>query len=58
MKQETTKSEAWNPKYVAYAAEAGRTPEEQLAHDKAHYPGGCMAGFIVWVSSRQMAGSR
>ncbi len=49
-----TKSETkWNPKYVAYAAEAGRTPEAQMAHDKIHYPGGCMAGFIVWVSSKQ-----
>jgi hypothetical protein len=38
----------WNPRYVAYALENGRTPAEQLAHDKAQYPGACMVLFLVW----------
>ena len=38
----------WNPKFVAYAHENGREPEEQIAHDEATYPGACMTGFIIW----------
>ncbi len=43
---------AWNPYFAAYAAEHGRTPEEQLAHDRVEFPGGCMCGFILWSSAR------
>lgn len=39
----------WNPRFVAYAAMYGRTPEEQLAHDRGKFPGGCMAGFIAMM---------
>lgn len=28
----------WNPYYVAYATANGRTPADQLAHDKAARP--------------------
>lgn len=40
----------WNPRYIAYAEAHGRSPEEQLAADRVAYPGGCMAGFILWCS--------
>lgn len=39
---------AWNPRFVAYALAHGRGPQEQLDHDKRRYPGGRMAGYIVW----------
>ena len=39
-----------NPKYVAYAKAHGRTPEEMMQHDAEAYPGGCMTGFILWMS--------
>lgn len=38
----------WNPRWVNYARVHGRTPDEQLAHDRVRYPGGSMAGFIIW----------
>lgn len=40
----------WNPRFVWYAQSQGRSPEEQLEHDAARYPGGKMAGFILWIS--------
>lgn len=40
------------PRYAAYCIENGRTPAEQLAHDEKEYPGGKMAGFLVWSSRR------
>lgn len=43
----------WNPRYLAYAKEAGHTPDEQLAHDRQAWPGGCMAGFILWISGKR-----
>ena len=44
--------EGWNPRYVAFAAEHGRTPEEQTEADRREYPGGVMAGFICWINER------
>jgi hypothetical protein len=41
--------------YLEYCAQAGRTPEEQKAHDRAQYPGGSMTGFILWVSGKRAA---
>ena len=41
-----------NPIYRAYATAHGKTPEEMLERDKEAYPGGCMTGFILWVSAR------
>ena len=43
---------SWNPRYVAYAKQAGRTPEETLQDDAERFPGGKMAGFIAWISKR------
>jgi hypothetical protein len=42
----------WNPRFLAYAASQCRTPEDQLEHDRKAYPGGNMAGFIVWNSQK------
>jgi hypothetical protein len=44
--------EMWNPRYTAYAAAHGRTELEQLDHDRAAYPGGCMTGFICWINNQ------
>lgn len=41
-----------NPLYRKYCSENGMTPAEMLAHDKSKYPGGFMAGFIIWVTRR------
>lgn len=45
----------WNPRYVAFAATHGRTPEAQLDADRVEWPGGVMAGFIIWISQRKEA---
>jgi hypothetical protein len=45
----------WNPRYVAYASAHGATPEVMLLTDKERYPGGCMAGFIMWISTQMQA---
>lgn len=41
----------WNPRYVAYASTHQSTPTEQLAADKAAWPGGCMVPFMGWVQA-------
>lgn len=43
---------SWNPRYVAYARAHQRTPEQMLAQDEVEYPGGKMAGFMIWIQSR------
>ena len=45
-------SKPYQFRYLAYCAALGRTPEEQLAHDRQHHRGGVMAGYIVWISSQ------
>lgn len=42
----------WNPRYVAYAKAHDRTPDAQLTHDREVWPGGCMAGFMLWISEQ------
>ncbi len=42
----------WNPRYVAYSAANGASPEEMLLRDEARFPGGKMAGFMCWISGR------
>lgn len=41
-----------NPRYLAYARAHGRRHGEQLRADDEAWPGGCMAGFILWVQRR------
>ena len=42
----------WNPRFENYARVHGRTPEAQLAHDKEEWPGGCMAGYMLWMAEK------
>jgi len=44
-----------NPRYAAYAQAHGKTPDEMMEHDRAAWPGGCMCGFIVWMSEQKRA---
>ena len=39
----------WNPRFRFYARTQGRTPQQQLDHDREEYPGGAMVGFICWL---------
>ena len=41
-----------NPRYLAYAKAHGKTPAGMLASDTERWPGGKMAGFILWVGAR------
>lgn len=45
-------AQSFQPRYVAYATAHGRDPEAMLDHDDERFPGGCMAGFIVWVGAQ------
>jgi hypothetical protein len=47
------KTHSFQPYFVAYANAHGRTPEAQLEHDKAQFPGGCMCVFILWIGERK-----
>jgi hypothetical protein len=44
-----TPATEYQPRYVAYAAAHGMTPEAMLDWDRIEWPGGRMAGFILWV---------
>lgn len=48
----------WNPRYLAYCRSWQKTPEEMLEFDKGRFPGGCMAGFIVWTNEQWLAFER
>lgn len=41
---------AFNPRYAAYAASQGRTPETQLDHDRIAWPGGVMTGYVQFIA--------
>ena len=43
----------WNPRYVYYARAHGHSPEEQFELDKEAHPGGCMVGFMLWISEKK-----
>lgn len=42
----------WNPRYVLYAQAHGRSPEDMLAHDELAWPGGRMAGYVLWIGAQ------
>ena len=48
----------YNRRYLAYATAHGRDPEAMLAHDEQAWPGGKMAGFMLWISERWQAWAR
>ncbi len=50
-----TTTSKWNPRFARYAEMQGRSPEDQLDHDREAWPGGCMAGFILWCSANLRA---
>ena len=39
-------------RYQAYAAAHGRQPLDMLSHDRRRFPGGRMAGFLVWLDAQ------
>jgi hypothetical protein len=41
-----------NPRYIAYCQAHGRSAGEQLSYDREKYPGGVMAGFILWLGEK------
>ena len=41
-----------NPRYIAYAAAHGETPDSMLERDRERWPGGVMAGFMLWIEKR------
>lgn len=41
----------WNPRYEAYAAAQGNTPDEQMKKDEARWPGAVMCGFMLWIQA-------
>lgn len=46
-----------NPRYLAYCTAHYKTPERMDAMDQKRWPGGVMAGFILW-SNAQLAEAR
>jgi hypothetical protein len=43
---------AVNTRFLHYARVHGRTPEEMLKYDEERFPGGKMAGYIMWIDQR------
>lgn len=44
-----------NPRYIVYARAHGKSPEEMKAHDEEAWPGGRMAGYMLWISENLTA---
>jgi hypothetical protein len=42
-----------NPHYLAYARAHDKSPTEMFDYDFAAWPGGCMCGFLLWISDRK-----
>ena len=42
------------PRFLAYCAAHGHAgdPDGMIAADRLQYPGGSMAGYMVWISKR------
>ena len=50
--------ETYQPRYLAYCAAHGMTPDEMMAHDRIRFPGGKMAGFLIWSRRAASAADR
>jgi len=49
----------YNPRFVAYARSIGfDDPADALAHDRERYPGGVLAGFLLFVHEHAAAFKR
>ncbi len=46
---------SFQPRFIIYAAAYGRTAAAQLEHDEAAWPGGCMVGFMLWITAQRRA---
>lgn len=42
----------YQSRFVAYCKAQGREPEAQLDHDRILWPGGHMAGYMLWIEER------
>ena len=42
----------YNPRYLEYCKAHGKTFDNMLKADRIKYPGGCMCGFILWMSEK------
>lgn len=41
--------ERYNPRYIAYASAQGLSPKAAMIRDADLWPGGKMAGYILWI---------
>lgn len=41
-----------NPRYIAYATAHGRDVWSMDTWDRGRFPGGYMAGFVIWLTAR------
>ena len=48
-------AQEWNPRYLAYCRVHGRTPDEQLVHDRARRPGASMLAYMQWIDTQRRA---
>lgn len=45
----------WTPRFLAYAAHRGLTPEAVRVADRDQYPGRPCYGFVLWIQERWRA---
>lgn len=47
--------EEYTQNYLDYCSAHGMLPQEMLEHDRKKWKGGCMTGFLLWMSMRKRA---
>lgn len=50
---DSSRNHEYNVRYVYYANAHGKSPQDMMEHDTKKYPGGCMAGFLLWMDKRK-----